>query len=525
MKNILILFAKTKFCTIFVAEMKKVVLIRCILTAMLLLAVCEMTKADDHVGCLVNWTPPSFAHSGETRSSMEEIDYGDRGWDANRTYRQLVVLLSFSDCNFSFEDARGTYDAMFNTHGYTQRDGAGCVADYFRDQSFGLLNLKFDVYGPYQTSGSVKTGSSSRNEGHTAFHEATRMLMDENPDIDFSVYDWDGDGEVEQVVYVYAGYSGNQSTVVNEGYIWPTTGSFDTIKTTDGHKITHYTASGELWVNNISFGIGHICHEFSHCLGLPDIYPTSIRVSDISIADEWDLMDGGTGTNYGWCPPNYSPLEKMVLGWLTPTVLTADTTITDIKPVAEGGEAFLVRQTDDVFFLLENRQWHGWDYGLPGKGLVVYRVNFALNKWTGNSVNNIQDNPKYSLVTADGRTFTDWYNLIIQSGMRNPYIDTERRLHSKILSTAPYPWLNEDNNADHVTLFDDECITDIIQHEDGTMSFTFHTSNGSDIQGIQAEHKATGVYTLSGQKLRDDGQTEMLPRGIYIVNGQKMIIK
>ena len=147
----------------------------------------------------------------------------------------------------------------------------------------------------------------------------------------------------------------------------------------------------------------------------------------------------------------------------------------------------------------------------------------VANKWTGNSVNNIQDKPNYCLVTADGWTFTDWYNQIIQSGMRNPYIDTERRLHSKILSTASYPWLNEDNNVNQVTLFDDRRITDITQHDDGTVSFTFHASNGSGIQGVQVVPKTTDVYTLSGQKLRADGRTEMLPRGIYIVNGQKIV--
>ena len=126
------------------------------------------------------------------------------------------------------------------------------------------------------------TGSSGRNEGHTAFREATRMMMEEHPGIDFSVYDWNGDGNVEQVVYVYAGNSGNQSTIQNEGYVWPTTGSFSSISTKDGHKISHYTASGELWVNDTSCGIGIICHEFSHCLGLPDIYPI---FDDICITD------------------------------------------------------------------------------------------------------------------------------------------------------------------------------------------------------------------------------------------------
>ena len=506
--------------------MKKEIYKRCVIAAAMLLAVCEMAKADDgeRVGCLVNWTPQMFTCGGQTRAaSSSDIAYGDRGWDASRTYRQLVVLVSFADCDFSWEDPRATYHEIFNTPGYNQRDGAGCVADYFRDQSDGLLNLQFDVYGPYRTSGSVKTGSSQQNRGHEAFREATKMLIEEHPEIDYSVYDWDGDGSVEQVIYVYAGYSGNQSTIVEEGYIWPTSGSFTKIDTPDGHTIPHYTASGELWVNNTSCGIGFICHEFSHCLGLPDIYPTTTKVSAASIVDEWDVMDGGTFTNRGWCPPNYSPMEKMVLGWLTPTELTADTTITEMKPVAEGGEAYLIRQTDDEFYLLENRQWLGWDYGLPGLGLVVYYVNFDRYHWDANIVNNVEGAPKYCLVAADGRTYTDWYNLIIDSGIRNPYTDSGRRLHSMILSGAPYPWQDEETSVSQVTLYDGQSLSDITRHEDGTVSFTFHAS-GSGIQHVKTETKAMGVYTLSGLKLRDDGRTEGLPKGVYVVGGQKRMI-
>lgn len=511
----------------FAAEMKRWLLYRCMMTAVMLLAMSELVMAGDgeHVGCLVNWTPQAFSRGGQTRSDLSDIAYGDRGWDAGRTYRQLVVLVSFADCDFSFEDPQATYHHIFNTPGYTQRDGAGCVADYFRDQSNGLLNLAFDIYGPYKTNSKVKTGSSGRNEGHTAFREATRMMMEEHPEIDFSVYDWNGDGSVEQVVYVYAGYSGNQSTIQNEGYVWPTTGSFSSISTKDGHKISHYTASGELWVNDTSCGIGIICHEFSHCLGLPDIYPTSKSVGEISVVDEWDLMDGGTGTNYGWCPPNYSPLEKMIMGWLTPTLLTADTIITDLKTVAEGGEVYMIRRSDDEFYLLENRQWNGWDYGLPGHGLVVYHANFSGSTWQSNVVNNVKGKPNYSLVAADGRTYTEWFDEILASEVRNPYVDRKRRLNSRILSTAPYPWLQDEAVVDHVTLFDDICITDITTQTDASMSFAFHTS-GSEIHFLKAEPRATGVYTLSGQRLRDPRQAfTPLTRGVFIINGKKKIVK
>ena len=489
------------------------------MTAVMLVTMSEVAKADNVIrsGCFPGW-------GSETRAGWHsDVDYAKRDWDANRTYRQLVVLVSFADCDFSWEDPQATYHDMFNTPGYNQRDGAGCVADYFRDQSDGCFNLQFDVYGPYKTSGSVKTGSSKRNSGHEAFREATMMMMDEHPETDFSVYDWDGDGNVEQVVYVYAGYTGNQSTIVEEGYVWPTTGSYDRIMTADGYQISHYTASGELWVNNTSCGIGFICHEFSHCLGLPDLYPTTTNVSSPSIVDEWDVMDGGTFTNRGWCPPNYSPMEKMVLGWLTPTELTADTTITGMKPVAEGGEAYLIRRTADAFYLLENRQWQGWDKGLPGLGLVVYDVHFDRYYWDANIVNNEDGAPNYCLVAADGRTYLDWYNLIIESGMRNPYVDSQRRLHSMILSGASYPWEEEETSVSQVTLYDGQSLSDITRHEDGTVSFTFQTS-GSGIKNVKTETKAAGVYTISGQKVRDDGRTEGLPKGIYIVGVQKKVV-
>ena len=509
----------------FAAEMKRWLLSRCLISAVVLLAIGETVMAQGHErrGCLVNWTLPSFAGGGQTRSGMTDIPYGYWKWDVGRTYRQLVVLVSFADCDFSLEDPRGTYDSIFNMPGFNPMDGAGCVADYFRDQSNGLFNLQFDVYGPYKTSSPVKTGSAGRNEGHRAFIEATEMLIAEHPDMDFSPYDWDGDGELEQVVYIYAGYCGNQPSIKDEGYIWPTTGDFGIIKTADGHVIRYYSASGELWVGDTPHGIGTICHEFSHCLGLPDVYPTSSKVSDLSIVDEWDLMDGGTTTNYGWCPPNYSPLEKMIQGWLTPKELTADTTVTNLKPVAEGGEAFLIRKSDDEFYLLENRQWNGWDYGLPGYGLVAYHVIFNKVNWQVNNVNNVQDKPNYSLKAADGRTFTNWYE-IIGSGAISHYAEPERHLHSKILSGAPYPWEDEEMLVDQLTLFDEMTLSDITQHEDGTVSFSFHTS-GSGIFHLKAEPRATGVYTLSGQKLRDFGQAfTPLFRGVFIINGKKKIV-
>ena len=466
-----------------------------------------------------------------------------KDWDANSTYRQLVVLVSFSDCDFKMEDPRATYDAMFNQSGYNQRDGAGCVADYFRDQSNGLFNLEFDVYGPIKVNSKAQSKSGGQDFRTSVFVEALRSLISQQSDIDFSRYDWNGNRYVNQVIFVYAGYAGNQPGFTN--YIWPSTGVMDDVVTTpDGYQIYDYSASGELWSNDTSCGIGTICHEFSHCLGLPDIYPTQSSTTVLSIVDEWDLMDGGNSSNFGWCPPNYSPLEKILLGWLTPTELTKDTVITGLKPISEGGEVYLIRHTEDEYYLLENRQWLGWDVSVPGQGLLVWHVNYNRSKWYNNVINNTEGKPNYHLVTADNLDYDAWYTLYRKRGGGNPYIDKDRRIHRCLLSSAPYPWATDSTDFVNNELTDTSVpasvmynrnaigsyllskpITDITQYDDGTISFVFHASSTDDLNVPKATDEAPlAIYTLTGRKVESDA-INRLPKGFYIINGKKTIIR
>lgn len=485
----------------------------------------------------------AFKEQVRKRGMMAKLPTPKTNWDSNKTYRQLVVLVSFADRDFSMEDPQSVYHSIFNEPGYNQREGVGCVADYFRDQSAGLFNLQFDVYGPFKITRKAQVSTSSEiDDGQSVFRAATQKMIIAHPEIDYSLYDWNQDGHVDQIIYVYAGYSGNQ--VGLEGYIWPTTGTFSSIETPDHYIIDNYSGSGELWKNNTSCGIGTICHEFSHCLGLPDIYPTDPFASTLSVVDEWDLMDDGSVTNRGWCPPNYSPLEKMLLGWYTPVELTQDIQITDLKPLSEGGDAYLVRHTDSEYYLLENRQWKGWDFGLPGHGLIVYHVYYNSGRWRDNTVNNINGKPYYSIVTADNQDFTTWYNQIIAEGLNNPYVDSQRRLNSRILSTAPYPCESSTgfvNNAltntsvpanrmyeadNDGAVYLSKSITDIVEHEDGTVSFTFHTTGNPDgIENIIVNSPTgkKGIFTLTGRKLKDNSTMEDLPKGIYIVDGKVMV--
>lgn len=466
-----------------------------------------------------NHTPPRFLRTP------------NKDWDATRTYKQMVILFSFSDKDFSMENPKEYYQRLFNEEGYNERKGKGCVADYYREQSGGLLNMQFDVYGPVQVSEkacpSNNPTSSTRNYGKESMREATQNILDENPTVDYSQYDWDGDGNIEQVIYVYAGTPGNLGSSTY-GCIWPNTSSFSTITTPDEKNIFNYTASGEIWGTTstgipVYCGLGTICHEFNHSLGLPDIYPVPGGSSyPYSAVDEWDLMDGGNFTNWGWCPPNFSPLEKKLMGWLTPIELTEPTTITEMKPVSEGGDVYLIKHTDAEYLLLENRQWTGWDAGAPGKGLVIYHVNYDASVWSGNRVNSFSSESdfRYRLVHADNMNYDEWKAKIKEDEL-TAYLDNSNRMNRRYLSTSSYPYGENNGLTDDTTpaaqmkdgTFLQKPITNIQMTSEGLVSFDFMGgATGLHDLRVLDEDGVSCLYNLQGQRVYTP-----LPGRVYVV--------
>ena len=482
-------------------------------------------------------TPTIDDGNATTRGVRRRLPSLKNQWDANVVYRQMVILIEYSDSTFSRENPREDYDRIFNETGYNEGLGPGCVADYFREQSGGMLNLQFDVYGPYRISKAARVdnpSSSTRNYGRDQMIEATKMCLEDNPDIDYSCYDWNHDGYADQVIYISASLSGNQGANASYGFIWPNTSSFSTVTAPDGTKISDYSVSCEMWTNRMSCGIGTICHEFTHCFGLPDLYPTN--GSAYSVVDEWDLMDGGNFTNYGWCPPNFTPMEKILLGWLTPYELTEPTTITNLKPSAEGGEVYCIEHSDNEWLMLENRQQLRWDLGVPGMGLVIYHANYDQSSWSNNKVNTTKGKWCYELVNADNLDYDAWDNLLKNASSQYA---NKRRMNNKHLCTSPYPLMTDsmiivnceltDSSVPHARMNNNnrvgsnqlgKPITNIRMSEDGLVSFDFMggAPNGILPEMTHRQSVANKVYNLQGQ------QVEVPRKGIYIIDGKKYII-
>lgn len=497
---------------------------------LLLLPLRSLAQGEELMVVRGNCTPVVLDDADNSHRAARRLPEINTSWDATKTYKQLVILLSFSDTDFKEEHTTEYYDKLFNKEGFNERNGAGCVADYYRMQSGGLFNLQFDVYGPYKVSTIACPDPDNNYYGRDAMSEATNMLIAEHPEIDFSQYDWNGDGNVNQVVFIHAGISGNISG--NKGYIWPNTGRFSSVTTPDGKRISSCTISAENFTNTISCGIGTICHEFTHSLGLPDIYPTN-KTQGYSVCDEWDLMDGGNFTNYGWCPPNFTALEKYLLGWLEFTDLEGAASITDLKPSADGGEVYRIKHSDSEWLLLENRQQKDWDAGAPGKGLVIYHVNYDGYVWLGNSVNNDRTKRRFYLVPADNMDYDAWTEYRKENGLSN-YAHSSR-MNSRYLSTSPYPYITEEVVNNELTdtstpaavmHYPDGAllgkpITNIRMSKDGLVSFDFMGGNPSGIREIQtSDFRFHDYYGLQGRRVDNPQQGNL-----YIVRTSQGIRK
>ncbi|MDY5767033.1 MAG: M6 family metalloprotease domain-containing protein [Alloprevotella sp.] len=325
--------------------------------------------------------------------------------------RGLVILVNFSDLKMTYTQA--DFDAMFNEKGYSFDNAIGSVSDYFRDQSYGQFEVEFDVVGPVTTAngyayyGRNTSISDDDANPHEMVLEACKAV---DKQVDFSQYDWDGDGEVEQVFLIYAGYG--ESNGGPSDTIWPHESQLrDDKLTLDGVTINTYACSCELdgYLGKDLDGIGTACHEFSHCLGFPDLYDVEYS-GGVGMA-YWDVMNSGghSGPNRrGEVPCGYSAGERWAAGWLEPVEITSTQHIADLPGLGETGTAYVLYNptNSNELFLLENRQSDRWfsytrEYRAQ-HGLLITHVDYHPDNWRFNAVNKYPSHQRYTYVPADG---------------------------------------------------------------------------------------------------------------------------
>lgn len=334
------------------------------------------------------------------------------------TQRGLVILLQYKDVKFQNDSVttNNIYKRFFNEEGYKDNGCAGSVRDYFIKQSYEKLTIDFDVVGPYTVANEMAyygarytdENGNDHNDIHPALMVREAVDAAEKDGLDFSQYDWDNNGEVNQVFVIYAGYAEAQGASAET--IWPHEWVLDgegvAVKY-DGVWIHTYGCTaelmgdGETWGVGVMDGIGTACHEFTHCLGLPDMYDTQTGAGFGT--SYWDVMCSGSYNDDSRTPAGYTSYERWFAGWLEPVEIKEMTTITNMQPLATTPEAYILYNEGNrnEYYLLENRQLVDFDAKLYGHGLLILHVDYSKNAWENNKVNTDASHQRMTIVPAD----------------------------------------------------------------------------------------------------------------------------
>lgn len=354
-----------------------------------------------------------FEARNSTRRNVQRKTPGNIGtfpgtsFPAKGKQKALVILVEYKDVSFTIgSDAKAKeyFTNMLNQDNFSQYGGTGSVAQYFRENSGGLFDCEFDVFGPVTLSqkrnyyGGNDLFGNDKNPEEMVI-EACKAL---DSQINFKDYDRDGDGQVDNVYVIYAG-QGEASFGAKET-VWPHSWNLSEAGVDlklDDVTIDLYGCSNE-WEESVPDGMGTFTHEFSHILGLPDLYNTDSSV--YYTPGEWSVLDYGPYNNNGRTPPAYGSFERNALGWMNLTELTADAGSVTIDDLLATNTAYCITNPDNAneFYLLESRNKSGWDKYLPGSGMLIWHIDYKTSTWSTNSVNNTKSHQGVDLIEADG---------------------------------------------------------------------------------------------------------------------------
>lgn len=486
--------------------------------------------------------------------------------------RVPVILVEFSDTVFTVDNPKETFDKYLNAKELFNRKtepvvgrNYGSVARYFSDMSGGKFTPQFDVYGPVKLPHPLKhygAGPSSSERMDSLFYDACTAV---DADVDFSQYDSNQDGNIDLVYIIYAGYSesvlGNSSDCIH-----PKSGTITLNKTFDGMNVKRIGVNNELngtpadQTKNLYInGIGLFCHEFAHCMGLPDMYPASGTQAERLVnqnMEYWDLMDAGEYTNNGYHPTELTAWERERLEWMQIDTLDAAADV-ELAPLSAGGKAYRVlNDKDDTgheYYILENVQQTGWNKKMLGHGLMVSHVDYSDSQFQlgGCKVNGDAGHPRMSLMAADG--------MLVPGYFMDRDIPTESQVAVEQQQNAPFYAKYGGRGVFTAAMYREEAAGDLYPGSTGATSLTdtsapmaawtytgglmgkpitditetaetghvtFKFMGGSSASGVQdisgKSQKTPGlIYSLDGTCLGSD--VSRLGKGVYIRDGKKFV--
>ena len=446
-----------------------------------------------------------------------------------------IILVEFKDKKFN-NTRQDIIDAMLT--------GNESVGQYFRDQSNGMYEPDFEVFGIYTLSQSREYyGGHQGNDNDKGLGwlvtEACQLATADG--VAFSPYDTNNDDYCDVVIVIYAGVGEAQASWNHPEAVWPCnwslsaayyygSGGNGAFRPSSGDPIVdNFAVFNELYGSNDNGttidGIGTFAHEFGHCLGLPDFYDTGD--GDHYGLGDWDIMCMGCYNNDGFTPPGYSAYEKNFMGWIeliTPNPGTYYTLPVWNQKNASTDKALCITSdlNSNEFFILENRKKQGWDRYAPGEGIMITHVTYNADRWWGDSPNN-EDIQLMTLMNADNSWsyYDEATDLWPQNG-KTEFTDTSTpaaklNMNSRGAITGRAGYLGKP-------------VTDMVINQDGTASFWYMkgsvttptitvTADAIDCGDVMMTASGDKTIKVFGQALTGNISVTLDdPSGVFSVN-------
>ena len=505
-----------------------------------LIAKQDKEKFFAYVNKIAEESENAYDNSPLTRGPIVDSGYGGVPYFPHTgSPKALVILAEFQDTTFTIQDTKKVFtnylmnEDHFSDTRYGQNQNYKGVRGYFKDCSYGKFTPEFNVVGPVKLP-REQTYYGEGDDNIEALMEDACSAIDNI--VNFADYDANNDGMVDLVYVIYAGHSANYGgNKVTD--IWPKSGTVNTTNTYDGKSIHRYGVSNELAGDENKTkgkekinGIGLFCHEFSHTLGLPDIYALDKEAKNQNDQgmEFWDLMDGGTEVRGGRVPTSYLAWEREVMGWMKIDELKDSCNIKNLKSIDNGGKAYKIVNPNDSneYIVLQSIQkgpWYqGWRDGTYGKGLLAYRISYPSNKVNVfDFPNNVKGKPRVIPIPADGK--------ILAADSAKGSITT----YTQQLNGDLYPY----NRIDYISGFKmfngsilEKSIVNIKENDGGNpnnnyVSFEFKNrlvpTGIQSLSIIERSISDNRIYTLDGRYVGTDAS--ILPHGIYIQNNKKFV--
>lgn len=362
-----------------------------------------------------NVYPVQSQQMANMRRQQTQMSNGSKGLFNYKKFRGLVILVNFTDRKFSYTNAHEIFTDMVAKKNYdgfmnnaqipTKEVYTGSVRDYFFDQSMGMFDPRFDVVGPVDIDVSQTYPRQTTNMQSIV----RKVIAAADSQVNFKDYDTNNDGMVDMFYIIFAGYGSNYSGN-NSNYVWPHAWNVDMFGiSADGVRLGRYACSTEFYGtsgNHCIDGIGTVCHEFSHVLGLMDEYDTDYAQGGGQSVDpgDWSVMAGGSYNNKGRTPTGYSLFQRYQSGFTVPKVITepGEYAVYDID-TCNTGYRINIPDEPKEYFLLENRRKTGskWNCYGPGQGMLVFRVDSTNTAvWSSNDINTNPAHNYYELIRA-----------------------------------------------------------------------------------------------------------------------------